>query len=87
MSLGSETVRDLPVSYRYGLANRLVHLMYRATWPVSRAWPAYLVRVLLLILRPVLTLLPLVAGPARAAAVVLLVLLTVDVAAPGGGRL
>ncbi|MFV2019048.1 patatin-like protein [Micromonospora sp. LOL_023] len=75
VSRGNEGISDLPVAYRYGLVSRVVHLCYRAAWPVSGGWLPCISRLLLLAGRPLIVLLPLAADPIRAATTVLLFLL------------
>jgi len=66
-------IADLAPGYRFGVVSRLAHVAYRAVWPQARwSWRNLVVYTLLLVARPVLMSLPLLAAPLRLAVVLVL---------------
>lgn len=74
---------DLHPGYRFAVASRMVHLLFRSVWPLSaprgasvprdwRSFPALVRALLLLVVRPLLVLAPLAVRPAALVAVLAL---------------
>lgn len=77
---------DLHPGYRFAVASRMVHLLFRGVWPLSgprgrsvpldwRSFPSLVRAALLLVLRPLLVVAPLAVRPAALVAVLALLVL------------